>query len=515
MQEGNKKSRRALPAISCIIALKRVGAVGGAIFWVFLNFLAFASSEPPLVLLYQEQAPLVQRSNEQPLDPNVAFASPLATELRRLGKVEVVVYSAEHPTAQRIAREQKLLNIQLRSPDLATLRLFAREWDASYLLIVSATRNLEGTLLNFKATLWQAERKEPTWNHEGSLQAKVGAQADWETMAHSAARTLALRLNAEVWGHLPVSKPTSTPPGEPSKLAPPAPSYLEPAQAALERLKKGDHLGALPLLRLAVNQAPLKEELRLKLIETYRHLGQNEQAQQECQRSLSLFPDRMEFVLKMAELLQEGKQPQEARRFLQQFIAQNPQALPPLLALCDLALAEAEFKEAWEVCEKARALAPDSPEVRWRLYLVKGAQGLFEQAIEAFPPLQPTLTPERYLLFFKIAEGILTDLALEVLDLRKLLLEPTPPLGEAKPRCERLLHSTSECSRWLEMLKPEPPLRVSHNHLRLSSGLLNQAAHSLARYLLTRQKEESESASLYRSEALRELQNARSKLQMK
>jgi tetratricopeptide (TPR) repeat protein len=474
----------------------------------------WSQSNRPLVLIFQQNAPAVKNEEGKEADPNLPLMrSAMAEQLRALGKLEVVVFSLEHPTAERITRERKLKPEQFASPSPQLLQQVARDWGARYFMTVVAYRLPEEKRVQYKAAVWEVGQRNPAWSEEGMQPFAQSGEFALHSTLQSVARTVALKLSASLWRDLPATQ-------VPDSLIRPVDAGgntstekpVDPRKEALERLQKNDYVGALSFARLAVNQSPMDIEWRVRLIDIYRKLNLNETALQECERCLSLFPGREEFVLKQVDLLIAENRAQEAQGLLQERVEKNPQSLPLLLALCDLELAGANYKAALTLCEQAYAVAPTSPEVGWRRYVVYGAQGTYEQAMNAFPPQQPTMLPERYRVFFIVASGALSDMSAELMNVRGLLENPNPPLSEAKPRSEKLLKQAIDCGRWLEKVKPEPPLKKPHDQLRFAGSLMNQSAQSLARYLLYRKKEDMETALLLRAESLRELEAARKEL---
>lgn len=479
-------------------------------FLVLGSWHGWPQSNRPLVLIFQQKVPSIKNDEGKELDPNLSILTYMAEQVRALGKLEVVAFSLEHPTAERILRERNLKPEQFAAPTPQLMQLTAKDWGARYFITVMAYKLPTERQVQYKAEVWELGQRNPAWTEENIQPFAQSGELALQSTLQSIARTVALKLNAGLWRHLPaihvpdhLIRPVETEDGTSAEKQP------DHRKEAMERFQKGDYTGALPFARLVVNQSPVEIEWRVRLIDIYRKLNLNETALQECERCLSLFPEREEFVLKQAELLTAEKRMQEARILLQERVDKNPQSLPLLLALCDIELAQANYQPALTLCEQAYAIAPASPEVGWRRYVTYGAQGAYEQAINAFPPRQPTMTPERYRVLFVVADGALSDMGAELMNVRGLLENPNPPLSEAKSRSEKLLKQALDCGRWLEKVQPEHPLKKAHDHLRFAGSLINQSAQNLARYLLYRKKEDMETALLLRAEALRELEIAR------
>lgn len=473
----------------------------------------WSQSNRPLVLIFQQKVPSIKNDEGKELDPNLPILSHMAEQVRALGKLDVAAFSLEHPTAERIIRERNLKPEQFAAPTHQLMQLAAKDWGARYFITIAAHKLPAERQVQYKVEVWELGQRSPAWTEDSVQPFAQSGELALQSTLQSIARTVALKLNASLWRNLPSIQ-------VPDHLIRPveigddtsAEKQADPRKEAIDRFQKGDYIGALPFARLAINQSPMDIEWRVRLIDIYRKLNMNETALQECERCLSLFPGREEFVLKQVELLTAEKRIADARSLLQERVDKNPQSLPLLLALCDIELAQANYQSALALCEQAYAIAPTSPEVGWRRYVAYGARGDYEQGISAFPPRQPTMTPERYRVLFVVADGALSDTSAELMNVRGLLENPNPPLSEAKSRSEKLLKQALDCGRWLEKVQPEPPLKKAHDHLRFASSLMNQSAQNLARYLLYRKKEDMETALLLRAEALRELEAARKEL---
>jgi hypothetical protein len=106
----------------------------------------------------------------------------------------------------------------------------------------------------------------------------------------------------------------------------------------------------------------------------------------------------------------------------------------------------------------------------------------------------------------------LTDLASELLDLRRLASDPSPNWSALRTRGEQAVLNALHIGQWLERAEPTEATRRILAHIRFASQMLIQAAQQMARYLLSRNPEEEARASLLRIEAMRELESARSAL---
>lgn len=466
-----------------------------------------AQVDKPIVLIYQQMAPPVKENNEE-RDINVPASTAFAAQLRSLDKLEAVLYSPEHPTVERIAREKKWKPEQLSAPTSAMLQQIAREWGARYWMVVLALQEDPKQPIAYQVELWQVGKRDVIWSERGTQQlvqtsSNLGSSAALQSMA----RTLTLKMNAAALQDLPVIKSpevTTT-----TTDNPPPVSALNPKKEALELLKRGDYESALPYLRLAVNESPKEADWRLRLIDAYRKLKMNAHAQSECERAITLFPQREDFFIALVNLYQAENRLPEARAALNERLLKNPQAFPLLLALFDLEMTMADREAASLTYQRAANLSPESPETRWRFYLLMGAKGDYEPAVQHPLDSLPTLTLERYSAAFQISAARLSELSAQIMDLKTALADPNPTLSKVKPRIERLNQETLAFGRWLDYLKPEPPVKRIHDQLKFANSLLTQSAQRMARYLLNRQQDDLDAAILNRNEALRELESAR------
>ncbi|MCS6919995.1 MAG: hypothetical protein NZM28_09500, partial [Fimbriimonadales bacterium] len=156
----------------------------------------------------------------------------------------------------------------------------------------------------------------------------------------------------------------------------------------------------------------------------------------------------------------------------------------------------------------AQALQPlaaqNAPEVELRRYLLQGAT----RAWESQPTQSLALTEAHASLWLQIASGMLADLASELLDLRRLANSPNPNRNDLRERSERAVLTALSIGRWLERVQPDEAARRVVAHARFASQMLSQAAQHMARFVLSRNAEEEERASLLRVEAMRELEQA-------
>ncbi|MFN3689435.1 MAG: tetratricopeptide repeat protein, partial [Fimbriimonadales bacterium] len=319
-------------------------------------------------------------------------------------------------------------------------------------------------------------------------------------------RTIAMRLDNELWASLPrVAESVRTPATAPTPRTD-SPPPADSRQLASQLLSEGKHLEALPFLRAAVNAEPLDAALRLLLVRLYLRLNLTEQAQQELERALTLFPKDEQLVLERARLLQSAGNLAAALAHLQDAVKTQPESRVLRLALFDLLLEGGDPSAAERVLPSAAE--HDPAEVDYRRYLLRGAK----RALENLPAKRFDLTEERAALWLQVASGMVADLASELLDIRRLTASPNPNWAALRTRTERAVLTALNIGHWVEQVQPNDATRTLVAHVRFASQMLAQSAQHMARYVLSRQAEEEARASLLRLEAMRELESARNAL---
>ncbi|GIV09196.1 MAG: hypothetical protein KatS3mg019_1287 [Fimbriimonadales bacterium] len=473
---------------------------------LFAWLLGTVGDAQPKLLIFTDPAPAITH-NDQPYDPNIDLRPYLMPFLEELRKVQVEWYSPTHPTAQQFAQRRDLREEQLKTPSPVLRGQLARAWGATYVMTVRCTRPPEQPRYEYRILVWELGKRAPVWESEGFQQLATGAgRADEAAALQTLGRTVAMRLDSELWASLPrVAESVKTP----APVAPPrddTPPPTDPHQQANKLLSEGKLIEALPFLRTAVNAEPTNADLRMQLIRLYRRLNLTEQAQQELTRATQLFPRDERFILESVQLLRDAGNPAAAITRLQEALKTLPESVALRLALFDLLLAGGDTAAAERVLQSLAE--QDTAELAYRRYLLSGAKRELERLpSETFP-----LTEERAALWFQIASGLLADLSSELLDVRRLATSSRPNWAELRPRSERAVLTALNIGQWLEKADPNDSTRALVAHVRFASQMLAQSAQHMARYVLSRRSEEEERASLLRIEAMRELEAAKNAL---
>jgi tetratricopeptide (TPR) repeat protein len=474
---------------------------------------ALALGNQPLLLIAQLRVP-APPTDKEPFDPNLDILPALTHYLKEQRKVQLMRYSPQHPSIQRFARENRLEPAALESPDIPLLLRLGHALNARYVLIVRCTRQRESQQIEYEVEVWQPGRRTALWHTKGAHQLLTPSShevphqpGEQDAALHSLARTIALQLDSELWRQLPTLPEDPLQEEQETQASQPMNSPTKDARASADPDKligEGRLSEALLLLRAEVNQNPLNDSLRLKLIDLYTRLGLKEAALEECERAIRLMPHSERLLMNWAQLMREQARVAEAIQTLQRWL-QGTQASRDLLwlLLFDMQVLAGDFAGAASTLNAATTPGQHDSEWDWRAYLLQGIQRRFAQADEPIPLNRERLT---FLLF--VVGGIMNDLANELLDLRRLVSDPAPDWKALRERGEQMVVNTLDFGRWLGRLQPDEATRAALGHLQFGAQLMGQAAQQMARYLLYRKADDLESATLLRMEALRELEAA-------
>jgi tetratricopeptide (TPR) repeat protein len=105
------------------------------------------------------------------------------------------------------------------------------------------------------------------------------------------------------------------------------------------------------------------------------------------QAALNLQPDNLDAQRGLAEDLLANNQADAALKIFQGIAAQDPEDVRSFLRIAELERTQGHLKQAEAALEHARALNPDSPEVRYNEALVDEAQGHLDQAADLLQQL--------------------------------------------------------------------------------------------------------------------------------
>lgn len=474
----------------------------GVLAWLLFLLACGEAQRAPLVLVYTETPTSAEPNTPQAI-PEPSLTEHLVPFLKELRKVQVIEYRPDLPMVQQIAQSRGWDTQALQRPSQAILGQIARALGASYLLIVRCENGAVANQLEYSATVWQMGRRAPVWEADGVQQVAVRTGGDpLEPTLRSLARTLVMRLDAELWANLPTlpEQPTS-PPSKPNELLP-IQRDIDPQQEVDALLKEGRLLEALLPLRLLVQRDPTDVATRLRLIELYHQLDMTQTALEEAERALELLPNSEPLLLAWVRLVQAEENPELAIARLRQALQKNPDALALRLQLFDLYLGVGDLPNAQRTLQPA--LGINHPGVSVRRYLLQGANRQFEDPI----PQAVALEADTLSLWLKVVEGAMTDISNELLDLRRRANAPKPDWNALRKQGDKVLTRTRQLEQWVQQASGGAEATAIVQQIRFACQLLGQSAQYMARYLLVYTSDDDEQASLLRVEALRELESA-------
>ncbi|MFQ3611346.1 MAG: tetratricopeptide repeat protein [Fimbriimonadales bacterium] len=459
----------------------------------------------PIVLVYQERAAPIEQDGQK-IDPNISLQPYLVPFLRELRKVQVEWYQPDHPIAQQFAQQRRIPPERLSAPSPELLAQLARAWRATYVLRLRCVR--AGNQFEYRAELWQLGRRNALWQTEGFQGGGTASGSD-EPSLQSLARTLAMRLDNEVWQDLATTLPAPTPPPPPTVVRPEAETPPQNPMNQLETLlRDGRWAEAILPLRTLIHRNPTDPNLRLQLVQLYQRLNQPNSAHAELESALQLMPQATALHMERAKLWRSEGKLSEAINLLHSALQIVPNSEALQSALIETLVEAGRTGEAESALNRWQS---PSAERAWCAYLVSGATRRFEPL-----PAEPvTINTERMSVWLLVVSGAMTDMANELLELRQQSRGDAPSWRTLQSQAEQLNLRILRMSAWLDAVRPTESLRQPVQRLRFSAQLLSQSAQYMARYLLQRRSEDEERASLLRLESLRELEAVRQALSPK
>ena len=129
-------------------------------------------------------------------------------------------------------------------------------------------------------------------------------------------------------------------------------------------------------------------KIDLALAAAYDQSGNNTKlAIAAYQDALTLQPDNLDAQRGLAEDLLANNQPDTALKIFQGIAAQDPEDVHSFLRIAELDRTQGHLKQAEAALDRAKALNPDSPEVKYNEALIAEAQGHLDQAAEVLQQL--------------------------------------------------------------------------------------------------------------------------------
>jgi tetratricopeptide (TPR) repeat protein len=241
--------------------------------------------------------------------------------------------------------------------------------------------------------------------------------------------------------------------------------------AALGR-QGGEDIGQI-YLQLAIYLDPEHPLALLSLADLYENLKQPELAIEAYSHIPANSPLKRNADIQMGLNLESLERTEEAKKQLDQLVAQHPDDLEAIVALGNVLRSRKQWREAADVYSKAIDHIKEPARQHWTLFYFRGiclertkdwprAEKDLEKALELFPEQPQVLN---YLGYSWVDQGLNLDKALKMIR-RAVELRPNDgyivdSLGWAYFRLGKYDESTSELERAIE-LKPEDPVINDH-----------------------------------------------------
>jgi tetratricopeptide (TPR) repeat protein len=120
---------------------------------------------------------------------------------------------------------------------------------------------------------------------------------------------------------------------------------------------------ALPVLKAALEAAPLNAELHERAAEWYLQLGKPEEARAAQRRAVELEPDSVPARYDLGVLLYQADDKAGARQQFSEALRIDPKALAPRMALHDVLVADKDYDGVERLMREGLELLPESPEL--------------------------------------------------------------------------------------------------------------------------------------------------------
>jgi tetratricopeptide (TPR) repeat protein len=128
-------------------------------------------------------------------------------------------------------------------------------------------------------------------------------------------------------------------------------------------------------------------KIDLALAAAYDQSGNSKLAIAAYQDALTLQPDNLDAQRGLAEDLLANNQHDAALKLFQGIASQDPEDVHSFLRIAELNRTQGHLKQAAAALDRAKALNPDSPEVKYNEALIAEAQGHLDQAAEVLQQL--------------------------------------------------------------------------------------------------------------------------------
>jgi tetratricopeptide (TPR) repeat protein len=488
---------------------------------------------------------VVQRLSNRDGDFNVPVGQRLVEELDVEGRVSPILWSMLDPVFRAYIDDGKLPGY-VENPDEKTIRDYASRLKVAYVLIVEAVAH-ESQVVP-QASLYRGAGSRPIWSmvrtqdrgrprlvviedgkvdeektkairekyanfmEDGSLATMtvlVNGQPDWESMAHSLARTWTRILAEGPFSQLEPQHRTFAPPVDPGLGfggGNPTPNTAPEAERALElaRVLAADgHLDqAILLLRDAVDAAPFTAACRLEMARLMLLRGHAGLAAAECERGAALANEPGELWALAADAWVQAGEPEKALNAANEARARGVTSPELLQTLGDVWLLKDEVAKAIQHYDEAIALKP-SARAHLGRSLARAIGGDQKGSIEDLGKAQGDDAIPIGL--YQQAMGVLDREFLQIADRLKFVPQGVRIQGGADmvPSAETLQKRASAIVEILVRLRVPARHKQSHEGRDLAYKLLAQCAIEVLAFAKSKDEDAAMEAAISLGEALK------------
>lgn len=503
----------------------------------------------PMVLIVQELA-----NSDKEKSPDVEVANFVAEEVDKEGRAAPVVWGMTDPYF-RAAIDDGILKSPPPKPSIAEAQAAASKLKADYLLVLNLKRS--GPELRAKAVLYRRGKQvwmDPSKDSFDSEQRKkieqlnaqmkkrglpemqipegsdnefrrfsvtFGGTLNEEDAARSVARTWSFLLSEGPWRSLTPRPRNNTPELDPGVdlTVPDVPPVRKVDNAQLvvdvqKLLAKGDGVGAINLLRDAIDTEPLDPARRRMLAMTLLSLGQLRPAAEEARRAAHVLPDQIDlWVIAARSWLRIGDL-DEASSDLNEAVARDPERAVVRELLGEMYLTKLDIPAAIDNFNAVISKTPTADALFLRgLALTIGgeeesARKDFEQANTLGLLQDPISKSGRYAQVTSLVDA---SVVRSGSDLRSLLQKARLSRSDAKvgQTAGQLLKYATGLARLIEGQETPERHRSSGERRRLALNLLRQSLNEVQEFLKTGDEDVLSEAAIDLGEALKQLVQAR------
>lgn len=435
----------------------------------------------------------------------------LATYLRENGKVEVFQVRPDIAPLRRGIAEGRLTESDLSNmADPTVRRKVASEIGADYSLSGQISLAAGKVVLAVELADSKAGK---VWKTSTQAESSGTDVATGLTNAlRSTTNTVVEKLSMEVFAALPqvVEKPAA------ERLTDPTAVTDADTARRIERannfMLSGNTAAAINELRRGVNNDPRNPTLRILLAKAYAKRGLYDNATRELNEATRMAPDSDAVLQATAELYETTGSSQDTITFYEGQIAKKPDNVKLRVSLGDLLWKKARVDDAIKRYEEAAALDPKNVNIQDRLVRCYAAKSQFKESLkhlEIIAKLEPTPDPakvaERYSALMVVVEAEVKSISTQFDQGAKTYEDQEQTREQYYNLVKSLTLRSDTLAQYLDKVTAPQPLSSAHSHRTLAVSLLSQAGTSMMSFLESNSSEQQNEATLYLSEAKKEL----------